>query len=55
MHVAIIYNPLSPESTRLSARLADWLRARYVQVWRGVSHEGRELPAPERVDLIVDK
>ncbi|MBU6333548.1 MAG: NAD(+)/NADH kinase [Chloroflexi bacterium] len=53
MHVAIIYNPLSPESTRLSARLADWLRARYVQVWRGVSHEGRELPAPERVDLIV--
>jgi NAD+ kinase len=53
MKVAVIYNPLSAESAQISARAADWLRTRYIDVWRGVSHEGRERSALECVDLIV--
>ncbi|HMO56468.1 MAG TPA: NAD(+)/NADH kinase [Roseiflexaceae bacterium] len=53
MKVAVVYNPLSAESTRLSAHVADWLRTRYIDVWRGVSHEGRGSGALECSDLIV--
>ncbi|MFO7167635.1 MAG: NAD(+)/NADH kinase [Chloroflexota bacterium] len=51
--IAVIYNPHSPESERVSGELAAWLQARSIEVWRGVSHEGREPHALDRVDLIV--
>lgn len=43
--IGVLYNPLSESSTQLSAVLADWLRERGLEVWRGLSHEGREEPA----------
>lgn len=43
--IGVLYNPLSESSTALSAVLADWLRERGLEVWRGLSHEGREEPA----------
>lgn len=42
--VGVLYNPLSESSTQLSLTLASWLRQRGMEVWRGVSHEGREEP-----------
>jgi NAD+ kinase len=51
--VAVVFNPHSPESERLSRELATWLRARSIDAWRGVSAEGREPHALDCVDLIV--
>jgi NAD+ kinase len=42
--IGVLYNPLSEPSTRISIGLVEWLRARGLEVWRGVSHEGREEP-----------
>jgi len=42
--IGILYNPLSEASSQLSAALDDWLRARGIETWRGLSHEGREEP-----------
>jgi NAD+ kinase len=42
--IGILYNPLSESSARLSAILTEWLRSRGLEVWRGLSHEGREEP-----------
>lgn len=42
--IGILYNPLSEASSQLSAALSDWLRARGIETWRGLSHEGREEP-----------
>jgi NAD+ kinase len=42
--VGVLYNPFSEQSTELSVAIAAWLRERGVEVWRGVSHEGREEP-----------
>jgi NAD+ kinase len=41
--IAVLYNPLSDESELRSQELADWLRARGEEVWRGISQECREL------------
>jgi NAD+ kinase len=43
--IGILYNPLSESSERLSVVLTEWLRSRGLEVWRGLSHEGREEPA----------
>jgi NAD+ kinase len=51
--VAIIHNPHSPETERLSHELAGWLRARGIGAWRGSSAEGRAPHALDGVDLIV--
>lgn len=42
--VAVLYNPFSPISIERSAQLAEWLRARHISVWRGVSQEARDRP-----------
>jgi len=42
--IGILYNPLSETSARLSVLLTEWLRSRGLDVWRGLSHEGREEP-----------
>ncbi|MEN9933492.1 MAG: hypothetical protein RLZZ387_71 [Chloroflexota bacterium] len=52
-NVAVVYNPYSPESERLSHELAAWLRDRGIEVWRGLAHEGREPHAADCSDLIV--
>lgn len=51
--VAIIFNPYSEESLRLSDEIAGWLIARSIQVWRGVSHEGRAQHAVDHTDLVL--
>jgi NAD+ kinase len=52
--IGVLYNPLSETSTALSALLAEWLRSRGMEVWRGLSHEGREEPeALEGMELLV--
>lgn len=52
--IGVLYNPLSEPSTQLSAVLADWLCSRGIDVWRGVSHEGREEPEVlAGMDLLV--
>ena len=52
--VGVLYNPFSEQSTRTSVELALWLRARGIEVWRGVSHEGREGPQVlEGLQLLV--
>jgi NAD+ kinase len=43
--VGVLYNPLSEPSARLSIGLTEWLRSHGLEVWRGLSHEGREEPA----------
>ncbi len=43
--VAVLYNPFSEISIECSARLAAWLRARDIVVWRGVSQEVRDTPS----------
>jgi NAD+ kinase len=42
--IGVLYTPLSEPSTRFSIGVAEWLRERGLEVWRGVSHEGREEP-----------
>ena len=51
--VAIIFNPYSEESLRLSDEIAGWLTAHSIQVWRGVSHEGRAQHAVDHTDLVL--
>jgi len=52
--IGVLYNPLSESSTQLSAVLADWLRERGLEVWRGLSHEGRAEPEVlEDIELLV--
>ena len=51
--VAIIFNPYSEESLRLSDEITGWLTARSIQVWRGVSHEGRAQHAVDHTDLVL--
>ncbi len=52
--VAIFYNPYSPESMRLSSQLGDWLRAHYIEVWRGTTGEARgESESIDCSDLII--
>jgi NAD+ kinase len=52
--VGVLYNPLSEASTRVSIEVASWLEARGVEVWRGVSHEGREVPMVlEALEMLV--
>ena len=51
--VAVVYNPHSPESDRLSWELYGWLRTRDIDVWRGISHEAREPHALDNIELIV--
>jgi len=52
--IGVLYNPFSEPSTRVSVEIAEWLRGRGIEVWRGVSHEGREEPhALEGLDLLI--
>ncbi|HEY3230233.1 MAG TPA: NAD(+)/NADH kinase [Roseiflexaceae bacterium] len=52
--IGVLYNPLSEPSTRLSVGLAEWLRSRGLEVWRGLSHEGRDEPeALAGIELLV--
>lgn len=52
--IGVLYNPLSAPSTQLSLVIAEWLRSRGIEVWRGLSHEGREEPeALEGIELLV--
>src|SRR3954470_19953657 len=52
--IGVLYNPLSEPSMRLSIVLTEWLRARGLEVWRGLSHEGREEPtALQDMELLV--
>ena len=52
--VGVLYNPLSEASIKVSHELTAWLQARNIDVWRGVSHEGREEPsALDEMELLV--
>jgi NAD+ kinase len=52
--IGVLYNPFSEPSTRVSVEVAEWLRERAIEVWRGVSHEGRDEPhAMEGLDLLI--
>lgn len=52
--IGILYNPLSETSARLAIIVAEWLRSRGLEVWRGLSHEGREEPtALQGMQLLV--
>jgi NAD+ kinase len=52
--VGVLYNPLSEASTQASIDVAKWLEARGIEVWRGVSHEGREVPLVlEGLELLI--
>src|SRR5215211_1364950 len=52
--IGVLYNPFSESSTRVSVDIAEWLRTRGIEVWRGVSHEGRDEPQVlEGLDLLV--
>lgn len=52
--VGVLYNPFSEASTRISGEVADWLNARGVATWRGLSHEVREDPHNiEGLDLLI--
>lgn len=52
--IGVIYNPLSEGSVRVSKELATWLQSRNLEVWRGVSAEGRADPAVmQNLDLLV--
>jgi NAD+ kinase len=52
--IGVLYNPLSETSARLSLVLTEWLRSRGLEVWRGLSHEGREeLTALQGMQLLV--
>jgi NAD+ kinase len=43
--IAVLYNPFSQPSIARSAELAQWLRARDISVWRGISQECRDDPS----------
>lgn len=52
--IGLLYNPLSETSTQVSIDVAQWLQGRGIEVWRGVSHEGREVPTVlEGLDLLI--
>jgi NAD+ kinase len=52
--IGVLYNPLSEQSTRISVEVAEWLCGRGIEVWRGVSHEGREEPLVlEKLELLI--
>ena len=52
--IGVLYNPFSEPSTRASVDIAEWLRSRGIEVWRGVSHEGRDEPQVlEGLDLLI--
>src|SRR5262245_25891378 len=52
--IGVLYNPFSEPSTRVSVEIAEWLRSHGIEVWRGVSHEGREEPRLlEGLDLLI--
>ena len=52
--IGVLYNPLSEVSIRVSSELTEWLEKRGMDVWRGVSHEGREEPSiVECMDLLI--
>ena len=51
--VGVVYNPFSTQSVELSSELAVWLRGRGLEVWRGISSEGRETGMAECLDLII--
>src|SRR4029078_13388153 len=52
--IGVLSNPFSESSTRVSVDIAEWLRVRGIEVWRGVSHEGRDEPQVlEGLDLLV--
>ncbi len=42
--IGVLYNPFSESSIQLSIELATWLQAQGLEVWRGVSQEGRDDP-----------
>ncbi len=52
--IGVLYNPLSAESLDLSGRIGAWLEARGLEVWRGISQEGREHPGlVAGLDLLI--
>lgn len=51
--VAILFNPYSEESLRVSDEVTNWLTERDIQVWRGVSHEGRAQHAVDHTDMVL--
>lgn len=52
--VGVLFNPLSAPSVALSVSVTDWLQTQGLDVWRGVSSEGREHPEElEDADLII--
>src|SRR5689334_22808114 len=52
--IGVIYNPFSDSSVRVSSELSNWLQSHNLEVWRGVSHEGRADPElMGKIDLIV--
>lgn len=52
--IGVLYNPLSERSVRLSLEVTEWLLQQGLDVWRGVSHEGRSEPrALDDMDLLV--
>lgn len=52
--IGVLYNPLSSASVRLSLAVCEWLSARGLDTWRGMSHEGREDPSTlADVDLLI--
>lgn len=52
--VGVLYNPLSEASTQVSIEVTNWLQARGIEVWRGVSHEGREVPTVlEGLEMLI--
>jgi NAD+ kinase len=40
--IGVMYNPFSELSIRVSQEVTEWLQQRGLEVWRGVSQEGRE-------------
>lgn len=52
--IGVLFNPLSEQSVRHSEELAHWLRQRGLEVWHGISHEGRPEPEGlEGTDLLI--
>jgi NAD+ kinase len=52
--IGVIYNPLSEPSMSFSLLLTEWLQARGLEVWRGVSNDGLEQVEQLRgADLLV--
>jgi NAD+ kinase len=52
--VGVLYNPLSEASTQVSIDVSNWLQSRGIEVWRGVSHQGREVPTVlEGLEMLI--